>query len=45
MVSTERSGREFYTRAAKMTRDAKGRQVYDRLATEEGEHLGKLDSR
>jgi Fur family ferric uptake transcriptional regulator len=44
-VATERSGREFYTRAAKITRDARGRQVFDRLASEEGDHLGKLETR
>ena len=44
-VATERSGLEFYTRAARITRDARGRQVFDRLASEEGEHLGKLESR
>src|SRR6187455_2880783 len=38
-VATERSGLEFYTRAARITRDARGRQVFDRLASEEGEHL------
>ena len=44
-VATERSGLEFYTRAARMTRDARGRKVFERLAAEEGEHLGKLETR
>jgi len=44
-VATERSGLEFYTRAARLTRDARGRKVFERLAAEEGEHLGKLEAR
>jgi Fur family ferric uptake transcriptional regulator len=44
-VATERSGLEFYTRAARLTRDARGRKIFERLAAEEGEHLGKLESR
>jgi rubrerythrin len=44
-VQTERSGREFYTRAAKMTRDPRGRRIFERLATEEVDHLGKLEAR
>ena len=39
------AGCEFYTRAAKLTRDARGRQVFERLATEEKDHLGKLEAR
>jgi len=31
-IATERSGLEFYTRAAKRTRDARGRRVFSRLA-------------
>jgi Fur family transcriptional regulator, ferric uptake regulator len=44
-IATERSGLEFYTRAAKVTRDARGRKVFQDLALEEGEHLGKLEAR
>jgi Fur family ferric uptake transcriptional regulator len=44
-IATERSGLEFYSRAAKRTRDARGRRVFERLATEEQEHLGTLEAR
>jgi rubrerythrin len=44
-VATERSGLEFYTRAARLTKDARGKQIFERLAGEEGEHLGKLEAR
>ena len=44
-IATERSGLEFYTRAARMTQDARGRRVFQRLAEEEGEHLAKLEAR
>jgi Fur family ferric uptake transcriptional regulator len=44
-IATERSGLEFYTRAASMTRDARGRRVFRKLAGEEGEHLSKLEAR
>lgn len=44
-VATERSGRDFYTRAARLTRDKRGRQIFERLAGEEEEHLGKLEAR
>jgi Fur family ferric uptake transcriptional regulator len=44
-IATERSGREFYTRAARLTRDTRGRKVFERLAEEEKEHLGKLEER
>jgi Fur family ferric uptake transcriptional regulator len=44
-IATERSGLEFYTRAARLTRDARGRRVFQRLAEEEGEHLGTLEAR
>src|SRR5947208_7002828 len=42
-IATERSGLEFYSRAAKVTRDARGRKVFHDLASEEKEHLGKLE--
>lgn len=44
-IATERSGLEFYTRAAGITRDPRGRSVFQRLAEEEKEHLGKLEAR
>jgi Fur family ferric uptake transcriptional regulator len=44
-IATERSGLEFYSRAARVTRDARGRKVFNDLATEEGEHLTKLEAR
>ena len=44
-IATERSGMEFYTRAARVTNDARGRRVFKRLAAEEKEHLGKLEAR
>ncbi len=44
-IATERSGLDFYTRAAAMTRDARGRAVFQKLAEEEKEHLGTLQKR
>src|SRR5580700_10929938 len=44
-IATERSGLEFYTRAATLTTDARGRKVFERLAEEEHEHLGTLQKR
>jgi Fur family transcriptional regulator, ferric uptake regulator len=44
-IATERSGLEFYTRAAKVTKDARGRKVFQDLAMEEKEHLTKLETR
>lgn len=44
-IATERSGLEFYTRAVKLTRDAGGRRVFERLAVEEREHLARLERR
>jgi Fur family ferric uptake transcriptional regulator len=44
-IATERSGLEFYTRAAAMTKDRRGRTVFQRLAEEEKEHLGTLQQR
>jgi Fur family transcriptional regulator, ferric uptake regulator len=44
-IATERSGLEFYTRAAAMTKDRRGRTVFQRLAEEEKEHLGTLQRR
>ncbi|MDQ3071251.1 MAG: transcriptional repressor [Acidobacteriota bacterium] len=44
-IATERSGLEFYTRAARLTKDARGRKVFTKLAEEEKEHLGTLEAR
>jgi Fur family ferric uptake transcriptional regulator len=44
-IATERSGLEFYTRAASLTKDTRGRRVFKRLAAEEREHLGTLQKR
>ena len=44
-IATERSGLEFYTRAAKAARDARGRKIFQDLAAEEKEHLGTLEAR
>jgi len=44
-IATERSGLEFYLRAAEMTTDARGRHVFQQLAAEEREHLGTLEKR
>jgi Fur family ferric uptake transcriptional regulator len=44
-IATERSGLAFYTRAARVAKDARGRRVFRKLAEEEQEHLGKLEAR
>ncbi|MBZ5557963.1 MAG: transcriptional repressor [Acidobacteriia bacterium] len=44
-IATERSGLEFYTRAASQTTDPRGRTVFQKLAAEEKEHLGTLQKR
>ena len=44
-IATERSGLEFYTRAARITKDPRGRHVFHRLAEEEKHHLGTLEKR
>jgi Fur family transcriptional regulator, ferric uptake regulator len=44
-IATERSGLEFYTRAAAITKDVRGRTVFERLAGEEREHLATLQKR
>jgi Fur family ferric uptake transcriptional regulator len=44
-IATERSGLEFYTRAARLTKDARGRRVFEKLAEEEKDHLGTLEAR
>jgi Fur family transcriptional regulator, ferric uptake regulator len=44
-IATERSGLEFYSRAAGATKDARGQQVFQRLADEERSHLSTLETR
>jgi Fur family ferric uptake transcriptional regulator len=44
-IATERSGLEFYSRAAGQTTDGRGRAVFLRLAAEEREHLATLEAR
>jgi len=44
-IATEKSGLDFYTRAAAMTKDKRGRTIFEQLAAEEGEHLGTLEKR
>jgi Fur family ferric uptake transcriptional regulator len=44
-IATERSGREFYAKAARLTRDPRGRAVFTKLASDEEGHLAKLESR
>jgi Fur family ferric uptake transcriptional regulator len=44
-IATERSGLEFYSRAARVAKDARGRKVFHDLAMEEKEHLSKLEAR
>jgi Fur family ferric uptake transcriptional regulator len=44
-IATERSGREFYGRAARLTRDTRGRRIFEKLATEEIDHLERLERR
>jgi Fur family ferric uptake transcriptional regulator len=44
-IATERSGLEFYSRAARLTKDPRGRKVFEDLAKEEKEHLAKLEAR
>jgi Fur family ferric uptake transcriptional regulator len=44
-IATERSGREFYARAARITQDPRGRSVFQKLAEEEQEHLATLEAR
>ena len=44
-IATERSGLEFYTRAARLSKGGRWQQTFQRLAEEEQEHLGKLEIR
>src|SRR5215217_5210028 len=44
-IATERSGLEFYSRAARTTPDGRGKRVFEKLADEEKEHLATLEGR
>ena len=44
-IATERSGLEFYSRAAGITQDPRGRRIFKKLAGEEREHLATLEAR
>jgi Fur family ferric uptake transcriptional regulator len=44
-IATERSGLDFYSRAARVTTDTRARRVFKRLADEEKEHLRTLEVR
>jgi Fur family transcriptional regulator, ferric uptake regulator len=44
-IATERSGLEFYSRAALITKDRRGKALFQKLAEEEREHLGTLEAR
>jgi Fur family ferric uptake transcriptional regulator len=44
-IATERSGLEFYTRAARITKDPRGKHVFEHLADEEKNHLATLEAR
>jgi Fur family ferric uptake transcriptional regulator len=44
-IATERSGREFYLRAAKITKDPRARKIFHKLGTEEVDHLQRLEER
>ena len=44
-IATERSGREFYTRAAKLVKNTRGRMSSRKLAAEEVDHLNRLEGR
>ena len=44
-IATERSGLEFYSRAARLTDDSRGKHVFTNLAKEEEEHLDTLEKR
>jgi Fur family ferric uptake transcriptional regulator len=44
-IATERSGRDFYARAARLTQDKRGRKIFEQLAGEEKEHLAMLEAR
>ena len=43
-IATERSGLEFYSRAAAAARLPRGRKIFQKLAEEERDHLSKLEA-
>lgn len=44
-IATERSGMEFYGRGVKLVKDARAREIFRKLATEEVHHLKTLETR
>ena len=44
-IATEKSGLEFYSRAARVTKDVRARRVIKKLAEEEKDHLATLEAR
>ena len=44
-IATEQSGLNFYTRAAMLTTDSRGKTVFQRLAADERQHLATLQVR
>jgi Fur family ferric uptake transcriptional regulator len=44
-IATERSGLQFYAKAAAVATDPRGREVFSKLAGEEQEHLATLERR
>jgi Fur family ferric uptake transcriptional regulator len=44
-IATERSGMEFYGRGVKLVKDARAREIFRKLATEEVHHLKTLEHR
>jgi Fur family ferric uptake transcriptional regulator len=44
-MATERSGLEFYSRASALTHDPRARRVFEKLASEEQQHLSTLETR
>jgi len=44
-IATERSGMEFYGRGVKLVKDARAREIFRKLATEEVHHLKTLEDR
>lgn len=44
-IATERSGREFYLRAMSITKDARARSIFERLSSDEDDHLERLEKR
>jgi Fur family ferric uptake transcriptional regulator len=44
-IATERSGREFYGKAAKLTKDGRARRIFVKLASDEDDHLDRLERR